>query len=143
MKKLLLLTGILACMWACSKDADKVVELEGEVLAIHDEVMPRMEDIMALKSQLTKKLKTLDSLQNEGISGNDMAQDRTKVMELSSSLDESYNLMMNWMHEYKGDSAKKLNSQEAISYFENEKKKILSVKDLSKKSIDEAKLYLD
>ena len=128
---------------ACSKDADKVIELEGEVLTIHDEVMPRMEDIVGLKSELNKKIKALDSLQNEGITGNDMAQDRTRALELSNKLDESYNLMMDWMHKYNGDSAKKLNSQQALSYFESEKKRILSVKDLSKKSIEEAKSYLD
>jgi hypothetical protein len=35
--------------------------------------------------------------------------------------------MMTWMHEYRGDSAKNLKPEEAASYFENEKEKILLV----------------
>ena len=85
----------------------------------------------------------MDSLQNEGISGNNIAEARIKAVDLNQKLNESDKLMMSWMNEYKGDSAKKLKPGEAIAYFENEQKKIEDVKQITIKSINEAKSFLE
>ncbi|TLV01297.1 viral A-type inclusion protein [Dyadobacter luticola] len=145
MKSSLLFFGLLIFIFACSKDAnkDKAVELENEVMAIHDEVMPQMDDIMSLKSKLSKKIQNIDSLQNVGISGNSLAEQRIKAVDLNQKLNESDKQMMTWMHEYRGDSAKKLKSEEAVAYFEKEKEKILAVKQTTVKSIQEVKTFLE
>jgi LPS export ABC transporter protein LptC len=93
MKNLIMLVAILASFAACDKKADKVQELETEVLAIHDEVMPQMDDIMSLKSQLSKKIQSMDSLQNEGVSSNTTAEARIKAVDLNQRLNESDKLM--------------------------------------------------
>lgn len=142
MKIHLSLLALSIILLSCGQDKDKVVELEGQVLTIHDEVMPRMDDIMSLKAKLSKKIVHLDSLQNEGISGNALAEERMKAADLNQKLNESDKLMMDWMHTYKGDSAKKLKSEEAVLYFENEKKKIEGVKQITLKSIEDAKTFL-
>ena len=129
--------------FSCGTDADQVTELEGEVMTIHDEVMPRMDEIMTLKAQLSKKIIQIDSLQNEGISGNSLAEQRIRATDLNQKLNESDKLMMDWMHEYRGDSAKKLKSPQAIQYFENEKKKIDAVKQTTLKTINETKTFLE
>lgn len=145
MKNLILLSFQIAFCFACGKDKDleKITGLETEVLAIHDEVMPKQEDIISLKSQLSSKIKGIDSLQNVGVSSNTMAEQRIKAVDLNQKLADADKLMMDWMHSYRGDSAKKLDSKQAILYFENEKEKILQVKQATLKSIQEAKTFLE
>jgi hypothetical protein len=145
MKSYLLIFALLLLLCGCSTDAnkDKAVELEAEVMAIHDEVMPQMDDIMTLKSKLSKKIQSIDSLQNVGISGNTLAEQKIKAADLNQKLNESDKLMMAWMHEYRGDSAKKLKSEEAVAYFEKEKEKILAIKQTTVKSIEEVKTFLE
>jgi chemotaxis response regulator CheB len=143
MKQYLVALGIAFTLVSCNKNADKVLELEGEVMTIHDDVMPKMDDIMTLKSKLSKKILSMDSLQNEGIAGNTIAQERIKTTEINQKLNESDKLMMDWMHQYRGDSAKKLKPEEAIRYFEAQKEKIIEVKEITSRNIQEAKTFLD
>ncbi len=138
---LLLFLSIL--IFSCEKKTDKVAELEDEVLAIHDEVMPKSEELITLDKKLSIKLKTLDSLEQEGVSGNATAEQRIKAMELRIRLTEADSLMMDWMHNYtKSDSVKAIGGQAAIDYFELEKTKISSVKEKTLKSIQEADVFL-
>lgn len=145
MKNLILLSLLAAFSLACGtdKDQEKVTGLETEVLAIHDEVMPKQEDIMSLKTQISKKIQDIDSLQNVGVSSNTMAEQRIKAVDLNQKLADADKLMMDWMHEYRGDSAKKLDSQQAVQYFEKEKERIMLVKQATLKSIQEAKTFLE
>ncbi|MGG7666476.1 viral A-type inclusion protein [Dyadobacter sp. BHUBP1] len=145
MKNLIPLSFLLMLCFACGKDKDqeKLAGLETEVLAIHDEVMPQQEDIMSLKSQLSKKIQGIDSLQNVGVSSNTMAEQRIKAVDLNQKLADADKLMMDWMHAYRGDSAKKLEPKEALLYFEKEKERILLVKQATLKSIQEAKTFLE
>ncbi|ACT96406.1 hypothetical protein [Dyadobacter fermentans] len=145
MKNLILLSLLAAFSLACGtdKDQEKVAGLETEVLAIHDEVMPKQEDIMSLKTQISKKIQDIDSLQNVGVSSNTMAEQRIKAVDLNQKLADADKLMMDWMHEYRGDSAKKLDSQQAVQYFEKEKERIMLVKQATLKSIQEAKTFLE
>lgn len=143
MKNYILALGIAFSLSSCNKDADKVVELEGEVMTIHDDVMPKMDDIMTLKSKLSKKIVHMDSLQNEGIAGNNMAEERIKATEINQKLNESDKQMMDWMHDFRPDSARKLKPDAAILYFEAQKKIIIEVKESTSKNIQEAKTFLD
>ena len=143
MKKYILFSGLAFVLFSCGQDKDKVTKVEAEVMTIHDDVMPRMDDIMTLKSKLSKKIVHLDSLQNEGISGNTLAEERMKAVDLNQKLNESDKLMMDWMHSYRGDSAKKLKPEQAILYFESEKEKIEKVKQIAVKSINDAKIFLE
>ncbi|WP_353721310.1 viral A-type inclusion protein [Dyadobacter sp. 676] len=143
MKNLILLSFITILFLACAKDKDQetIAGLETEVLAIHDEVMPQQESIVNLKSRLSKKIQGIDSLQNVGVSSNTMAEQRIKAVDLNQKLADADKLMMDWMHEYRGDSAKKLDAKQAIVYFEKEKERILLVKQATLKSIQEAKTF--
>lgn len=110
---------------------------------MHDEVMPKLDEIMSLKAQLSKRIQHADSLQNEGISGNSIAEDRMKSVDMNQKLNQSDKMMMDWMNNYRGDSAKKLKPQEAVLYFETEKKKMTDIKEFTLKSIQEAKTFLN
>jgi predicted RNase H-like nuclease (RuvC/YqgF family) len=142
MKNYILSLFVIFNLLGCNQDKEKVLELETEVLTLHDEVMPKLSEIMTLKSKLSKKIVSMDSLQNEGISGNNLAEQRMKAVDLNQKLNESDKLMMDWMHSYNGDSAKKLKPQQSVLYFENEKKKIIHVKEFTLKSIQDATSYL-
>ncbi|WP_031525413.1 hypothetical protein [Dyadobacter crusticola] len=143
MKQVFALTILISLIAGCTKkEEDKVATLENEVLAIHDEVMPKMDSIMLLKSRLSKKIQEIDSLSNVGVSSNTMAEQRIKAVDLNQKLNESDKLMMDWMHEYRGDSAKKLKPEQAVTYFESERDKILQVKQLTLRSMQEAAIFL-
>ena len=38
-----------AFLWSCQSDEDAVKEAENDVFAIHDEVMPKIDDVMRLR----------------------------------------------------------------------------------------------
>ncbi|MCF0054744.1 viral A-type inclusion protein [Dyadobacter sp. CY356] len=143
MKNYILALGIAFSLFSCNKNADKILELESEVMTIHDDVMPQMDDIMTLKSKLSRKIMHMDSLQNEGIAGNSIAAERIKATEINQKLNESDKQMMDWMHEFRPDSAKKLKPEETILYFEAQRKKIIEVKEFTSRNIQEAKTFLD
>jgi hypothetical protein len=143
MKKFLILSVLALGLFGCRNDKEKVLKLEAELLALHDEVMVKLDEIMTLKSRLSSKIQSMDSLQNEGISGNDLAQQRMKATEINQKLSESDKLMMKWMQEYNGDSAKNLKPAESILYFEKERAKMEAVKTVTLKTIQEAKDYLN
>ena len=145
MKIFLPICLITILIFGCDQknDKEKVLDLEAEVMTIHDEVMPQMDDIMTLKSKLSKKIQEMDSLQNIGVSSNTLAEQRIKAVDLNQKLNESDKAMMSWMHAYRGDSAKKLKPQEATMYFEAEREKILLVKQTTLKSIQDAKTFLE
>ncbi len=127
---------------ACNQEAEQVASLEKEVLAIHDEVMPQMTDIMKLKRQLSTKISELDSLQQEGVSSTTFAEQRLKASDLNRDLTVADSLMMQWMYTYRGDSAKVLPAKEALIYFQSEKEKISEVKLKTDQSVQAAKEFL-
>ena len=103
--------------------------LYDQVMDIHDEVMPKMEDIYQLKKELQEKI--ADS--------KDMAEDKKQELELLvTQLDSAERLMMDWMHHFNPlpDSA---DQEKARAYLESEIEKIKKVKELMNESIEKAK----
>lgn len=127
---------------SCDQNADRVQEMEKEVMDIHDAVMPKMGEIMALKKGLTKKIAQLDSMQQEGASSSTLAQERQQAMDISARLSRADSLMMDWMYQYRGDSAKALPASEALEYFKVEKEKMVNVQENTNKSTQEAREFL-
>ena len=127
---------------ACNQDGERVRETEDEVMAVHDQVMPKMQDIMNLKKKLSAKLLELDSLQQEGVSSTTLAEQRVKALDLSRDLTTADSLMMDWMHEYRGDSARALPAGDALVYFRLEKDKILGVQKRTNQSVEAAREFL-
>ncbi|WP_247234410.1 viral A-type inclusion protein [Telluribacter sp. SYSU D00476] len=132
----------LVAFWSCNQEKDQVQEAEKEVLTIHDEVMPRMDDVMKLKQGLTVKIASLDSMQEDGVSSTTLAEERLKATDLNRQLVLADSLMMEWMYQYRGDSAKALPADQALEYFNKEKEKITVVREKTLKSIQEAEGFL-
>ncbi len=120
----------------CSSSDQKIEKLQDDVMAIHDEVMPKMGEIMNLKDELANNLKAIDST-----SANYR---NTKAMSdsLSYLLTESDNGMMDWMDEYNPDTLKAINAEDGEKYLTEQKNKINSIKESTIKNIEVVRKYL-
>ena len=90
--------------------------------------MPKMDEIMTLKGQL-------DSISK-------VSSDSSKAKELYVALDSADVQMMEWMEKYNPDQVKGKSEEEVVKYYEEEKNKIIKVKELTNASIEEAKAFL-
>lgn len=133
-----------AFLLACQSDEDAVKEAENEVFAIHDEVMPKIDDIMRLRKQLNKRIATLDSADASGSAAGAVRSDEEKEQArlLSRNLSNADSLMMYWMSHYNGDTLAKLSTEDAMRYLSNQKDQITDVKTKLKTSIDQARQFL-
>lgn len=139
----LVLTALV--ITSCSPGEKKDYEvLDGEILDIHDEVMPKLEDLNHYAEEIRSRIVQLDSLQQEGVSSNTLAEQRLKANDLLVKLHLADSLMWDWMRAYEADSAKALpNPEETLKYFRNEKSKILEVQEKTESSIREAQNFLE
>lgn len=101
--------------------------LEAEVIAIHDEVMPKMGDIHMAKKKLRVILgnTTHDSL-------------KTEILTLISDLEKADEGMMDWMHNWNVPESE----PELTSYLIKEKEKITKVKVDMLSSIESANTFI-
>lgn len=140
-------TALLLSLTACSNTGDEQLQnTEKEVFAIHDEVMPRLDEVMKLRKQLTQRI---DSLDKAGTTTQEAAatvqtdDEKAQAILLSKHLKEADSLMMDWMSRYNADTLKQLEPEQGLRYLEQEKEKITNVKSKINTSIEEARKYLN
>ena len=104
--------------------------LRDEVFAIHDEVMPRMSEIVRLKGGL-KEMPT-DTI-NEAV-----------VRAAQSQLEKAEDAMMGWMNNFTGPEKLRgsKSHEEIMAYLQNEKLEIAKVRDAMNNSIAAAERIL-
>ncbi len=76
------------------------------VMKVHDEIMPMMDDVFAMKKNLEKTLK-------------EQPKNKTEIENAITSLQASDDAMMNWMHSFDTEKMKG-DSVEVIKYLENQ-----------------------
>ncbi|MDF7821136.1 hypothetical protein P1X15_26160 [Runella sp. MFBS21] len=144
MKKVSLLLSLLIptmMIFSCSQEKGNIDQVEKDVFAIHDEVMPKMGQIMDLRNALSQKIVSIDSLLK--IKNDDsLQQQKDQALTLSNALQQADEGMMNWMHAYNGDSLKALSGDEALKALNAEKTKISQVRDQMLESITKAEAFL-
>lgn len=129
MNKIITTIFLSTLLIGCQKNAeDKQKLMINEVMAVHDEVMPKMDDIMSLKSSLDSAIK--------------VSPDSAKAKKLYSALDVADNQMMDWMENYDSESVKGKSEEQISKYFADQKTRITEVKVLTVKSIEDAKKFL-
>jgi len=115
-------------------DGDAVEEsgnqaLYDEVMKVHDEVMPKMDDIYKMKEELKNQIANTP----------DMVEDRKKEIEAAiSKLDSASEGMMVWMRNF-NPLPDSLGEEQAKEYLENEMEKVKKVKDDVLESLENAK----
>lgn len=125
---------------------DAVKTAEAEVFKIHDEVMPRIDDVMKLRKQLSQRIAATDSTlagdKNTPSESLRTDEDKEQATRLNRRLAQADSLMMDWMSNYKGDTLALLKPEQAIQYLEAEKQKITDVQQKITSSIADAKQFL-
>jgi hypothetical protein len=108
-----------------------VGDLEDEVMAVHDNAMNDMSNVLRLRKAVDQKLTTTTGA------------DKEKGTDIRNRLQQADDQMMDWMHGYNGDTLAKLDQDKALDYLKAEQQKVLRVQDLMKKSIADAKAYVE
>lgn len=144
MKTLLLATTVLLLV-SCNKsgdktggnhheDGDSISEdanraLYDQVMDLHNEVMPKMEDLYSLKKELLEKIAKAPGI----------APSRKKEIEdIIAGLDSANKAMMDWMHDFK-PLPSTADQENAREYLENEMESIKKVRDLTNETLEKAK----
>lgn len=115
-----------------------VADLEKQVLAVHDSVMPAMSELMALKKEVTQQLADLDG-QSPSVALN---QRKAQGQAVSAALTLADKAMMNWMHQYNGDTLETLNEEQAMAYLKAQQQQVNAMSQLMRQSITNAQNYL-
>jgi hypothetical protein len=127
MKKIIALLAIfLFC--ACTNE-DKGVALVNEVLDIHDEVMPKIGEVMSLRKEVLDKV--------EG------SENADELRDIAQSLEKAQKGMMTWMNDWSQNSTPFVNNEtseeEKMDFLKAEKERVIKVKEDINNSIAKAK----
>ena len=130
--------GIFSCKGnPSSNDKDELAALYTDVIAVHDEVMPKMGEMNSLKNQLTQRA---DSLLADSLKANDEL--ALPLQSAAKELGLADEAMMQWMRDFeKPDES--IDHQKATEYLQQEFEAISKVRDISFEAIEEAKDLLE
>lgn len=103
--------------------------LYDQVMDVHNEVMPKSDEIYQLKKEIQDKITSTPNL---------VADKKKQLDQIIAELDSADHSMMDWMHKFKPlrDSA---NQELAREYLENEMERIKKVRELINGSLQKAK----
>ena len=106
-------------------------ELEEKVMAVHDEVMPKMGQMKVLKKQLGA---AKDSLARQKPANDSLIQILQSRIE---ALEQADRAMWDWMHQYKVPTHE--DDSAIVAYLEDEMKRVTEVKEKMLQSIEQGK----
>lgn len=138
MKKI---TGIilLAVFTACQQGTNYKV-VRNDVMKFHDIVMTDHGTIISNQMKLDTLLTDIKALK-EAFPQVDTLKERLAMTALKLELVKAEDAMNNWMHQFEPDVTGKSN-EEAVKYFEAEKKKIADIDSIYKHEIKISREYL-
>lgn len=116
----------------------KVETLKTECIANHDEVMPRMSEIVEISSGIKEMRAELDTDTTDSA-----ALIRKNLVLQVELLDSAHESMMVWMNEYVPDYDLDHDADQSIKFYEEQKVRIAEVKELMLKSIEDGKNTLE
>jgi hypothetical protein len=110
------------------QDSSNVV-LYNEVMDVHDEVMPKMEDLYNMKKDIQDQLKDPTGL---------AAEKQLVLQKKIAQIDSVSKMMMDWMHEF-NPPADTADREETRAYLERELERVRQVKQAMLETIGEEK----
>src|SRR6186997_1604375 len=120
---------IIALAWGCGQKSHDNQALYDEVMKVHDEVMPKMDDIYKLKQELKKQMADSSTL----------AVEKRKMIEGTIlRLDSASENMMVWMRNF-NPIPDSLGEEKARAYLEDQQERIKKVKEEMLEAINAAK----
>jgi hypothetical protein len=121
---------------SCSeKQKEAKDELYDKVMAVHDEIMPKMGDIMKYKKQLQEKIDALSAAEEVN---------SAKISELEQAiadLDNSHDEMMGWMRQFDNDFEGMVN-EDIMKYLNDQMGKIKKVGEVTNAALQNAQQKL-
>lgn len=134
MRSLLVFFCVLLLLSSCGQDYDTQAEID-KIMAIHDEVMPKMSQVMKLKKQVLQMAdESKDSLQVK------------KLHELAHILDQSNEGMMVWMRQWSKSANPHIEEKTDIelrkAFFAAQTEKVIQVRNDINSSIIKAESVL-
>ncbi|NGZ44976.1 hypothetical protein EWU23_10870 [Cytophagaceae bacterium 50C-KIRBA] len=118
---------VIIALASCSQTEDTAVkELNDSVMTLHDELMPKTEQIIQLKTSLDSLSKGPDSVH---------------VKKLIQSLDKADSEMMNWMHQFSIDSLSTMDFKAKLSYLHEQLNKLKTIETLTDSTLHAANQY--
>lgn len=132
----------LIVTFGCGKATDQTVDnnpedeveegpnqaLYDQVMNVHDEVMPKMEDIYKLKSQLQEQIANTPDM---------VIEKKEQLEKMIQQLDSANNLMMDWMHQF-NPLPDSVDQEQGRAYLESQLEKIKQVKEGMLSAIEKA-----
>ncbi|CAG5075024.1 hypothetical protein DYBT9623_05549 [Dyadobacter sp. CECT 9623] len=112
------------------------------LMATHDNIMLKMDEIMRLKTQLTGKANALDSLDKIKSSAA-LKKQKSQALESISQLDQADEAMMGWIHQFKADTLEKLSESEQDAYVADQTSRMEVIKSQVADAIAETKKFLN
>jgi hypothetical protein len=109
--------------------ADPNQALYDQVMNLHDEAMPKMDDIYKIKSQIQEKIANSPELVKEK---------KESLERLVLQLDSANSAMMDWMHQF-NPLPDSVDQEEARAYLESQMEKIRKVKEEMTSILEKAK----
>ncbi|KYG77642.1 hypothetical protein AWW68_02390 [Roseivirga spongicola] len=130
MKKLSLLLFVLTLFVSCGSGFDAEAE-KNKIFDIHDEVMPKMGELMSLKRKVIEKASEVN------------AENASELQNIAQELDEASEGMMSWMRDWSKNSQQYMemkNGTEAQKeYLAAEMERVIDVKEAINTSMAKAK----
>lgn len=118
---------------ACTVQKDEVAKLKAEVIAVHDEVMPKMGDLRSNQKLLKAKKDELK----------ETSANSTKIdlyRQAALACDEAYEGMFVWMRQF-DSKLEGMNEEEALFYLQDQMIKVTRVNsDIKRALLDAEKL---
>lgn len=126
-KFLLLILLITATVFLIGCGPSAIEQLEDEVLEIHDEVMPWLDDMKAKRRKLVKRQPLSEA-------------DSMNMLNTSKLLHRGDSMMWNWMYQYRpvSELEDSLNAEELEGYLRHQKTLIIEVNQVIKEGMKRA-----
>jgi signal transduction histidine kinase len=139
-KILVVFLSLLLLIVACGSGIEKQVKaLEKEVIAVHDEVMPKMTEISFLRQTIQKKAAAFAA---DSTKMDSLLYYQGKGAVVSNNLTRAEDAMNKWMVDFHEVTNQKVKPEEMLDLLKGEQTKINEVKDMMLSSIKEAKAFL-
>ena len=112
-----------------SEDNNPNTALYNQVMEVHDEIMPKSDEIYRLKKQIQEKIAASPGM---------VLEKKQQLEQVISNLDSASNAMMDWMHKF-NPLPDSVDQEQARAYLESEMEKIKKVRDLTYDALEKAK----
>ncbi len=130
---------LMLALASCKQQSDHKATRD-EVIKVHDVVMADHGKVVDQQLKLEEMLKNMSALKAQHAEI-DTIKEKDSITTVRDRLNVAEEAMNTWMHEFEPDVTGKSN-EEAITYFEAEKRKIQQVDTLFKSELKRAAAYL-